>query len=136
TLVADHVPIEQPCDAEAAYADQSPDKTPRDLAPAVEMLMDPASFPRRFDDVHSLEAFMARPRRALVEDLAAVPGDILVLGAGGKMGPTLARHARNAGKRVVAAARFSERGLRQTLERDGIETIACDLLDRRAVEAT
>ncbi|TMJ47230.1 MAG: epimerase, partial [Alphaproteobacteria bacterium] len=72
------------------------------------MLMDPASFPRRFEDVESLEAFMARPRRALVEDLAAVPGDILVLGAGGKMGPTLARLARNAGKRVVAAARFSE----------------------------
>src|SRR3989442_6312636 len=98
--------------------------------------MDPASFPRRFEDVESLEAFMARPRPALVEDLAAVPGDILVLGAGGKMGPTLARLARNAGKRVVAAARFSEQGLRQTLERHGIETIACDLLDRRAVEAT
>src|SRR5260370_11664839 len=100
------------------------------------MLMDPASFPRRFEDVESHEAFMARPRRALVEDLAAVPGDILVLGAGGKMGPTLARLACNAGKRVVAAARFSEQGLRQALERDGIETIACDLLDRRAVEAT
>src|SRR5438309_1402999 len=82
----------------------------------------------RFEDVESLEAFMARPRRALVEDLAAVPGDILVLGAGGKMGPTLARLACNAGKRVVAVARFSEQGLRRALERDGIETIACDLL--------
>jgi len=100
------------------------------------MLMDPANLPRRFEDVETLEAFMAAPSRALIEDLAAVPGDILVLGAGGKMGPTLARLACNAGKRVVAAARFSERGLRQALERDGIETIACDLLDRRAVEAT
>ena len=135
-LVADYVRIEKPYDAEAAYTDEFLDKNPRDLARAVEMLMDPANLPRRFEDVESLEAFMARPRRALVEDLAAVPGDILVLGAGGKMGPTLARLARNAGKRVVAAARFSEKGLRQTLERDGIETIACDLLDRRAVEAT
>ena len=100
------------------------------------MLMDPANLPRRFEDVESLEAFMARPSRALLDDLAAVPGDILVLGAGGKMGPTLARLARNAGKRVVAAARFSERGLRETLERHGIETVACDLLDRRTVEAT
>src|SRR5205085_3252399 len=101
-----------------------------------EMLTHPANLPRRFEDAESLDAFMARPSPALIDDLAAVPGDILVLGAGGKMGPTLARLARNAGKRVVAVARFSEKGLRQGLERHGIETIACDLLDRRAVEAT
>src|SRR5260370_19074248 len=100
------------------------------------MLMDPANLPRGWEDVETLEAFMAAPSRALLEDLAAVPGDILVLGAGGKMGPTLARLARNAGKRVVAVARFSAQGLRQTLERHGVETIACDLLDRRAVEQT
>jgi len=99
-------------------------------------MMDPASLPRRFEHVESLEAFMAAPSRALREELASIPGDVLVLGAGGKMGPTLSRLARNAGKRVVAVARFSEEGLRQTLERHGIETIACDLLDRRAVEAT
>src|ERR1051326_3568066 len=92
--------------------------------------------PRRFESVEELESFMAAPSRALVEDLGAVAGDVLVLGAGGKMGPTLARLARNAGKRVVAAARFSEPGLSQALERHGIETVACDLLDRRAVERT
>jgi nucleoside-diphosphate-sugar epimerase len=99
-------------------------------------LLDPASLPRRIDDIDSLEELMSRPSRALVEDLAAVEGDILVLGVGGKMGPSLARLARRAApqKRVLAVARFSEPGLRDALERHGIETIACDLLDRAAVE--
>src|SRR5262249_38830555 len=76
---------------------------------------------------------MTRPSQELVDDLAAVTGDILVLGAGGKMGPTLSMLARHAApdKRVVAVARFSEQGLREHLKRHGIETIACDLLDRK-----
>ena len=100
------------------------------------MLSNREKLPRRFEDVEELEAFMAAPTPALVEDLAAVPGDVLVPGAGGKMGPTLARLARNAGRHVVAVARFSAKRLRPTLERHGVETIACDLLDRRAVETT
>lgn len=100
------------------------------------LLLDPTTFPPRIDDVAALDELLSRPSRALVDDLATVSGDILVLGAGGKMGPTLARLARRAApeKRVVAVARFSEPDLRQTLERHGIETIACDLLDRGAVE--
>ncbi len=99
-------------------------------------LLDRAALPRRVDDVDSLEELLSRPSRALVDDLADVEGDILVLGAGGKMGPTLARLARRAapGKRVLAVARFSEAGLRETLRARGIETIACDLLDRDAVD--
>src|SRR5262249_56878572 len=38
-------------------------------------------------------------------------------------------------KRVIGVARFSEVGLRQRLETCGVETIACDLLDRAAVAA-
>lgn len=100
-------------------------------------LLDPASLPRSIDDAAALDDLLSRPSAALVADLAAVPGDILVLGAGGKMGPSLARLARNAApqKRVVAVARFSEPGLRQSLDRHGVETIACDLLDRAAAEA-
>src|SRR5258706_14658605 len=73
----------------------------------------------------------------LVDALAGLEGDIGVLGVGGKMGPTLARLARRAapGKRIIAVARFSTPGLRETLEAFGIETIAADLLDRAAVEA-
>jgi hypothetical protein len=98
--------------------------------------MNQADLPKRFADVGELESFMARPSQDLVDDLAVVPGDILVLGAGGKMGPTLSVLARRAApdKRVVAVARFSERGLREHLEHHhGVETIACDLLDREEV---
>ena len=86
-----------------------------------------------FRDAEALDAFLAEPTPELVADLASVPGDILVLGVAGKMGPTLARLARRAGKRVVGVARFSEAGLRTRLEGWGVETIACDLLDPAAV---
>ena len=76
---------------------------------------------------------MTQPGPGLAADLAAVP-EILVLGVGGKMGPTLARMAKRAGKRVIGVARFSEPGLREKLERWGIECLACDLLDRAALE--
>jgi len=95
-----------------------------------------ASLPSRFDSVEELEDFMTSPDAALVRDLATVEGDILVLGVAGKMGPTLARLAKRAAprKRVVGVARFSEPGLRTSLEASGIETIACDLLDEAQVE--
>ena len=78
---------------------------------------------------------MTRPSPELVDDLARVDGDIMVLGVGGKMGPTLARMAKRAapGKRVIGVARFSEPSLKATLESQGVECIACDLLDREAL---
>ncbi len=91
--------------------------------------------PDRFDDVAHLEEVMTQPSEALVRDLARAPGDILVLGVGGKMGPTLARMARRAdpGRRVVGVARFSQPGLREELEHHGIECIEADLLSRDAL---
>jgi len=79
---------------------------------------------------------MTRPTRELEADLARADGDILILGVGGKMGPTLARTAKRAapGKRVIGVARFTEKGLKERLESWGIECIACDLLDRAALE--
>jgi nucleoside-diphosphate-sugar epimerase len=99
--------------------------------------LDAASFPERFETAEALEDFMTTPSRDLARDLAALDGDIMVLGVGGKMGPTLARLARRAApdKRVFGVARFSEKGLKDGLESHGIETIACDLLDRDAVNA-
>src|SRR5437016_4785010 len=90
-----------------------------------------------FTNVAELEDFMTKPTRELEADLARADGDILVLGVAGKMGPTLARMAKRAapGKRVVGVARFSDQAVRASLEKAGIETIACDLLHRRAVEA-
>jgi hypothetical protein len=90
---------------------------------------------RRFAS-EELEAFMSRPAPDLVAELASVDGDILVLGAGGKMGPTLASLARNAApdRRIIAVARFTQPGLRKSLAAGGIEAIAADLLDRKAVQ--
>jgi nucleoside-diphosphate-sugar epimerase len=94
------------------------------------------ALPTRFETVGALEDFMTTPPSALVDDLGRVPGDILVLGVGGKMGPTLARMAKRAapGKRVMGVARFSEPGVREALERVGVEPITADLLDRAALE--
>ncbi len=92
--------------------------------------------PDRFEDVEHLEEVMSRPSPALVEDLRAVDGGILVVGAGGKMGPTVARMAKRAtpDKRIVAVARFSEPGLIERLQSWGVETVTADLLDQGSVE--
>jgi len=89
-----------------------------------------------FDSVGALEEFMTRPTPELESDLARTSGDILVLGVGGKMGPTLARMAKRAApsRRVIGVARFSEKGLREKLGTWGVECIACDLLERAALE--
>jgi nucleoside-diphosphate-sugar epimerase len=94
------------------------------------------ALPAAFDGVEALEEFMTQPSPALAADLSRAPGDILVLGVGGKMGPTLARMARRAApeRRVMGVARFSSPGLRQKLESQGIECIAADLLEREALE--
>ena len=74
-----------------------------------------------------------------MQSLAQTQGDIAVLGVGGKMGPTLAVMARRAldklgdRRRVIGVARFSDADSRGYLEANGVETIACDLLDRDAV---
>ncbi len=92
--------------------------------------------PERFADVAALEDFMSAPSPGLATDLARAPGDIVVLGVGGKMGPTLARMAKraDAARRVIGVARFTEAGLRAKLEAWGVECIACDLLERAALE--
>ena len=93
--------------------------------------------PPRLDSIEHLEDAMTTPSAGLVAALRSVPGDILVLGVGGKMGPTLARLARRAAphKRVIGVARFSEAGLQASLERQGVECIRADLLSRSQVQA-
>jgi nucleoside-diphosphate-sugar epimerase len=93
--------------------------------------------PERFDDVDTLEEAMSRPSAALAAALKRAPGDILVLGVGGKMGPTLARMAKRAdpARRVIGVARFSEPGLRERLQDQGVECVEADLLSREAILA-
>src|SRR4051812_22458777 len=89
-----------------------------------------------------LDELLSRPRDATVAALRAAPGDVVVLGAGGKMGPTLACTVARAAaladgakpRRVIAVSRFSTPGAEETLHAAGVETIRCDLLDRRAVD--
>ncbi|MFC3228531.1 NAD-dependent epimerase/dehydratase family protein [Marinibaculum pumilum] len=92
--------------------------------------------PERIADVDALEELLSRPSPAVIRDLSALDGDIILLGAGGKIGPSLARMARRAcpGRRIYAVARFSEAGVREGLEADGIECLTADLLDRAAIE--
>ncbi len=90
------------------------------------------TLPARFTDETHLEEVMTTPSAALVADLGAIAGDIMVLGVGGKMGPSLVRMAKRAAphKRVIGVARFSEAGLRGKLEAQGVECIEADLLSR------
>nr|WP_150960351.1 NAD(P)-dependent oxidoreductase [Aneurinibacillus sp. XH2] len=91
--------------------------------------------------VEELEAKLAEPSAALVKEIAELDGDIMLLGVGGKMGPSLARLAMNAikeagvNKKVIGASRFSSGTLRQELENDGVETIAVDLLNDSELQA-
>jgi len=93
--------------------------------------------PDRLRDVEHLEDVMTTPPPELGAELAKIDGDLMILGVGGKIGPTLARLARRAapGKRIVAVARFSEKGLRESLIASGIECVVADLLDRAQVDA-
>jgi hypothetical protein len=67
--------------------------------------------------VQDLEERLSRPTESDAEALSSIDGDLLVLGAGGKMGPSLARLARRAAdqagvrKRIIAVARFSDKNL-------------------------
>jgi nucleoside-diphosphate-sugar epimerase len=96
-----------------------------------------STLPKRFETVEALEEFMTEPTPELVADLRDAPGDILVLGVAGKMGVTLARLAKRSApeRRVIGVARFSDAGARRALEDNGVEAIACDLLDPVAVAA-
>ena len=95
------------------------------------------ALPDRFRDVDHLEEVMTMPSAPLIAALDDLQGDILVLGVGGKIGPSLAQLAKRAapGKRVVGVARFSEKGLREKLAGCGIECIEADLLDRKQIDA-
>ncbi|MFF0312595.1 NAD-dependent epimerase/dehydratase family protein [Streptosporangium sp. NPDC004379] len=86
-----------------------------------------------------LEERLARPGAGLVEDLGGLDGDILILGAGGKLGPSLVRLALNAGRaagsgrRVIAVSRFSEPGLAEALAAEGVTVVPADVADERAL---
>ncbi len=84
--------------------------------------------------IAQLEDILSEPSERLINDIAKIEGDIMILGLGGKMGPTLAKLAKRAideagiTKRIIGASRFSNEGLFQELTDFGIECIKVDLL--------
>lgn len=91
--------------------------------------------------IKELEEIMTSPTLRLIEDFKKISGDIMILGVGGKMGPTLAKLAKRASdqaglnKRIIGVSRFSSGTLQSELEACGIETIAADLLDDEQLQA-
>jgi nucleoside-diphosphate-sugar epimerase len=91
------------------------------------------------DSDAAVDELLSRPTPGLLRSLQNVPGDIMILGVGGKMGPTLAQMARRAldelGRtdKVIGVARFSDPSVADKLHGVGVETISCDLLNREAV---
>jgi nucleoside-diphosphate-sugar epimerase len=88
-------------------------------------------------DERELEERLSRPPATLASTLARAPGDLIVLGAGGKMGPSLARMAKRTdpARRVIAVSRWTNADAAGALAADGIETIGADLLDPRSLAA-
>jgi nucleoside-diphosphate-sugar epimerase len=86
-----------------------------------------------------LDDRFTEPRDETIAALRACPGDVVVLGAGGKMGPSLTAMLARAAKemaekrRIVAVSRWSDREAKRALDELGIITVSCDLLDRSAV---
>lgn len=88
-----------------------------------------------------LEQEILKPSAALIEDVSRIKGDIMLLGVAGKMGPSMARVARQAvdiagtGQRIIGVSRFSDPASREALEASGVETIAADLLNEAELAA-
>ena len=86
-----------------------------------------------------MESHLSEPTAEVIAAIAALEGDILILGIGGKMGPTLAKQAKRAidsagiAKRVIGVSRFSTPGIREDLHEGGIETITADLLSENSL---
>lgn len=83
---------------------------------------------------------LLEPSPALIDDIKQIDGDIMILGAGGKMGPALAEllvkavNAAGVNKKIAAASRFSEPGLKEDLQKKGVATYSVDLLNDQQLQ--
>lgn len=101
--------------------------------------MNPA-LPETIENEAMLDEILTRPQPALVEFIRSLPSPLIILGAGGKMGPSLAVLARRAAQaanhplEIIAVSRFSDDSTRRWLEENGIQTIPCDLMVRSELD--
>jgi nucleoside-diphosphate-sugar epimerase len=97
----------------------------------------PNQSPPRDDE--ELEELLSRPSSEVIDALRRTPGDVIVLGAGGKMGPSLATMIRRAadtlgdGRSVMAVSRFSSPDVADRLERAGVRVVRAELGDPAAI---
>ena len=90
-------------------------------------------------DDDELEELLSRPSPAVVDALRRVPGDVIVLGAGGKMGPSLTTMLRRAadtvgdGRAIIAVSRFSSPDAATRLDDAGVRVLRAELGDRDAI---
>ncbi|XVH33132.1 NAD-dependent epimerase/dehydratase family protein (plasmid) [Haloferacaceae archaeon DSL9] len=88
-----------------------------------------------------LEDLLSEPYPEDVEFAKQLEGDVMVLGAAGKMGPTLVRRIRRAVRAagsdstVYAVSRYSDPSVETKLQSWGAETIRADLLENGALES-
>lgn len=91
-------------------------------------------------DIETLESRLSEPTDYVTRSLERAPGDTVILGVGGKMGPTLARmlvracQAVGDKRTITAVSRFTNLEARHLLEKLGITTIAGDLLEEGTLE--
>src|SRR5437763_12754666 len=90
--------------------------------------------------IHQLYQQLIQPSNDLITNTEKLKGDILILGVGGKMGPSMAKLTKQAvdiagvNKKIIGVSRFSEKGLEDELNKHGIETIAADLLNEEQLQ--
>lgn len=90
-----------------------------------------------FSDLTALTAELSTVSPDLARDVAAIEGDITIIGAGGKLGPSLvelacrAREETGTSGNVLAVSRFSTPGEAERLEAAGATVIRADIADDR-----
>ena len=93
------------------------------------------NLPEKIANQEQLDELQSRPSQRLIEMMQTLDGDVMVIGATGKIGPHVVRMACRAvqasgvSRRVYAVARSEMTDLEQA----GATTIRCDLLDPEAV---
>lgn len=100
-----------------------------------------AAIPSPPDSEAALEELLSRPSPGVCEALRQAPGDVVVLGAGGKMGPSLTAMVRRAcdatgdRRRVIAVSRWSDAAQGERLAAMGVEVVRSELTERAALDA-
>ena len=97
-------------------------------------------FPKSFRNEEELDSYLSIPYPETIELMKRLEGDIILIGVGGKVGPSLARtlinacHEAKVEKQIYGVDLFPDKAIQDKIQAMGVQTIACDLLDPVAVE--